>query len=498
MIIKAKQETLTEMKANLHRDSSTSGSNYLPLCVDLDGTFVKTDTLVESVLLHFKKKPLEILKYAQWILKGKSFFKQKIADRVDLKIETLPRNEQFTKFLIDEKRKGRTIVLSTASNQKTAKRIKTHFDLFDDIIASDQSRNLQGKFKRRALVDRYGEFMFDYAGNSRQDLEVWPHARNAIVVNPSVSIRNKVKNLPNVTDVFEDRPGLFKSSISAIRTRQWPKNLLVFVPLIVSQKIFDPQLIFLSFLAFFCFCLCASSLYVINDLLDIPADRQHPTKSSRPFAAGDLSLVFGLVVSLCLLTMVLLFALLLPASFIYYIVFYGSVSFLYSMFLKSFPIIDVLILSGLYTLRILAGGIATFIPISFWLLSFSMFIFLSLAILKRYTELLPICGKGYEKKITGRGYWTNDIDMLRILGVSSGCLSVLVMALYINSEQVSLLYDQPTLLWVICPLLLFWVCRIWLLAGRGQMDDDPVLFAIKDPGSLVVGILTVLFGFLAV
>jgi 4-hydroxybenzoate polyprenyltransferase len=466
--------------------------------VDLDGTFVKTDTLVESVLLHCKAKPLETLKYPYWILKGKSFFKQKIGERVDLKVGTLPRNEKFTEFLREEKRKGRAIVLTTASIHKTANLVKTHFDFFDDILASHPNRNLQGSVKRKALVDRYGEFMFDYAGNSRQDLAVWPHARNAIVVNPSASIRNRVKNLPNVTHVFEDRPGLLTSSINAIRARQWPKNLLVFVPLIVSQKIIEPQLVLKAFIAFCCFCLCASSFYVLNDLLDLPADRQHPTKSSRPFAAGELSIGMGIMLSLSLLTMAFLFALLLPTSFIYYIALYGSVSFLYSIFLKSIAVIDVLTLSGLYTLRIFAGGIATYIPISFWLLSFSMFIFLSLAILKRYTELLPVSKKDHQKKISGRGYWTNDIDMLRILGVASGCLSVLVMALYINSEQVRLLYDQPALLWVLCPLLLYWVCRVWLLAGRGQMDDDPVLFAIRDIGSLAVGILTILVGVLAV
>ena len=486
------------MITNVNNDTSNSGSQSVPLCVDLDGTFVKTDTLVESVILHLKSKPLEIFNYVKWILKGKCFFKQKIADRVDLTIETLPRNEQFTKFLIDEKRKGRHIVLTTASNQKVADRINKHFDMFDDILASDQSRNLKGRIKRQALVGRYGESRFDYAGNSSQDLAVWSHARHAIVVNPSASIRSKVKNLPNVTHVFDDRSGLFKLVVNVIRVRQWPKNLLVFVPLIVSQKIFNTQLTLYASLAFFCFCLCASSLYVINDLLDMPADRQHPIKSSRPFAAGDLPPSLGIIVSLSLLTIALLCALLLSVSFMCYIVFYGMVSFLYSMFLKNIAIIDVFTLSGLYTLRILAGGTATSIPISFWLLSFSTFIFFSLAILKRYTELLRIDKKGHTQKIIGRGYWTNDIDTLRTLGISSGCLSVLVMAFYINSEQVTLLYERPTVLWALCPLLLFWVCRIWLLAGRGQVDDDPVLFAVKDWVSLSIGILTILFGFLAV
>jgi len=481
-----------EKKRLRNNDASITDSDLIPLCVDLDGTLLKTDTLVESFLLLVKSQPLKIFKYLYWILKGKSYFKQNIADRIDLEIETLPYNKKFVDYLTDERRKGRPLILATASIQKIAFQTEAHFKLFDDVLASDTSHNLKGQSKLNALIKRFGDFGFDYAGNSRQDLTIWINARNAIIVNPSMGVKNGVKKLSNVAHIFDERPKKFKAVFNGIRARQWPKNILLFVPLIVSQKFLDTRLLFDSVIAFCCFCLCASSLYIINDLFDLTADRKHPTKCLRPFAAGDLSIISGVVIAIFLLSVAIIGTFFLPSSFLYFLGFYGICSFFYSITLKNLVIIDVLILSSLYTLRILAGGIATSIPISFWLLSFSMFIFFSLAILKRYAELLPMSDNGKIQKIAGRGYWTNDIETLRILGISSGYLSVLVMALYINSDQVTVLYKHPSVLWMLCPLFLFWISRIWLLAGRGQVDDDPVLFAIQDVVSLVVGILTLI------
>ena len=368
-----------------NNDASTTDLNLIPLCVDLDGTLLKTDTLVESFLLLVKSQPLKIFKYLYWILKGKSYFKQNIADRVDLDVQTLPYNKKFVDYLTDERRKGRSLILATASNQKIALQTEAHFKLFDYVLASDTSLNLKGQSKLNALVKRFGDFGFDYAGNSKPDLIIWAHARNALIVNPSMGAKNGVKKLSNVAHVFDERPKIFKAVLNGIHARQWPKNILLFVPLIVSQKFLDAHLLFDSVIAFCCFCLCESSLYIINDLIDLTADRMHPTKCLRPFAAGDLSIISGVVIAFFFLAAAIIGTLFLPPSFLYFLGFYGICSFSYSTILKNLAIIDILILSSLYTLRILAGGIATSIPISFWLLSFSMFIFFSFAILKRYT-----------------------------------------------------------------------------------------------------------------
>jgi 4-hydroxybenzoate polyprenyltransferase len=278
--------------------------------------------------------------------------------------------------------------------------------------------------------------------------------------------------------------------LNALRVRQWVKNLLLFVPLLLAHAVGDPQAWLAAVLGFVAFSLCASAAYVVNDLVDREADRVHPTKRDRPFASGALPPLAGFVMAPSLLLIAFAVAwLALPALFLVALATYVIVTLAYSFALKRMAIVDVLVLAGLYALRVLAGGAATDIPVSEWLLAFSMFFFLSLALLKRYAELRLIeLAPG--ASLAGRAYQADDLALLRTTGPSAGFISVLVLALYVTSPEVVVLYQRPALLWLVGAFLLYWVLRIWTRAHRGEMHDDPVLFAARDRASYVVAVLT--------
>ncbi len=459
------------------------------MCIDLDGTLVKTDTLVELFLALARKRPVDLLRVPAWMAAGKARLKREIARRVELDVDLLPCNARLTQYIRQQRQAGRRVALVTAADERTARRVAERFGLFDEVLASDGRRNLRGLAKLQAMEQRYGKGGFDYAGNDRTDLRIWPRSRHALVVNPDRGVAKAARRTARVTHLFEDRPPRWKTLGRALRLHQWLKNLLLFVPLIISHRIGDPRLMTAALAGFFSFSLCASSVYMVNDLLDLEADRRHPVKRRRPFAAGDLPLAAGVVLPPLLLAAATGVALMLPSIFLGLLGIYVLAAFSYSLKLKRIPLIDVLVLSGLYTLRLFAGGVATGIPISFWLLAFSMFIFFSLAIIKRYSELAPLAQKPGVEKIAGRGYHVNDLETLRVFGTCSGYLSVLVLALYIHSEQVNTLYQRPYILWALCPLILYWVSRAWLLAGRGELNEDPLLFAFQDRHSLLVGFM---------
>jgi 4-hydroxybenzoate polyprenyltransferase len=277
----------------------------------------------------------------------------------------------------------------------------------------------------------------------------------------------------------------------ALRAHQWVKNLLVFVPVLLDHKIFDLPVLSKAMVAFAAFCLAASGTYVLNDLLDSDADRRHRTKRNRPFAAETLSRSFGFSMVPLLFAAALLCSLWLPPQFLILLAIYVVLTSAYSIYLKRIAILDVLLLAGLYTLRVLAGVAASHVRFSTWLLAFSMFLFLSLAFLKRYAELSELKG-GATDTLERRGYLRSDREWLGSMGGASGYLAVLVLALYINSEQVMALYRMPLLLWLICPLLLYWISRMWLLAHRGRIDQDPIVATVRDPVSYVIGALVAL------
>lgn len=464
----------------------------IPLCIDLDGTLLNSDLLLESALAQVKQAPLAVLNWPRWLMGGKANLKAEIAARVELDIDTLPYNQELLAFLQEQKAQGRTLVLVTASHHKFAELIANHLGLFDEVLATDGERNLAGPHKAETLVERYGERGFDYAGNSAVDLAVWKHARRALVVNASSSIAQQASAVCEVERVFSPSAKPWRHWIKELRLYQWLKNTLIFVPLAAGHAWDQPDKLLLALLAFLSFGLCASSVYLLNDLLDLSADRRHPRKCRRPFAAGTLPIAQGVAAIPILLTTAFGLSLLITPEFTIALATYYVFTLAYSLRLKQSLMLDAIVLAGLYTLRIIAGAAAVNIMPSFWLLAFSMFLFLSLALVKRYSELWTMRERG-ELSARGRGYHVDDLGVLQSLGAAAGYLAVLVLALYVNSETSRELYGQPMVIWLLCPVLLYWISRVWLVTHRGEMHDDPILFALTDPQSrymlLVCGLI---------
>ena len=468
------------------------------LCVDLDGTLIHTDLLYESLLALLRQSPLAFLQVPIWLLRGRAHLKQQLALRVQPDVAHLPYNRALLEQLAQERARGRRMALITGSPTAFAQAVAAHLGFFDEVIATDDRVNLTGRRKAERLVQRFGARGYDYAGDSYADLPVWAQARESW----AISVRPVVLRAASAGTHFARRIDAPKVSplvyLRAIRLHQWLKNVLVFVPLLAAHRASDPALLLKAAIMFLCFGLCASSGYVLNDLLDLAADRAHPRKRLRPYASGALHVTQGIV--LIPLFLVAAIALAWPllgiqavaVLLIYYI---GTVA--YSLVLKRLTTVDVLTLAGLYTLRILAGAAATEIMPSFWLLAFSMFLFFSLAVVKRYSEVLVMQARG-EDQLRGRAYFADDSVILSVMGVASGFMSVLVLALYVHTTPVRVLYRQPQIISLVCPLLLFWVCRAWFKAHRGEMHDDPLVFAATDAVSWVVAALTVAIFVLAI
>lgn len=468
---------------------TTRESTGVPLCVDLDGTLIRTDLLLESFLAHLKIKPWVIFLLPLWIVRGKAYLKERIAREVEIDTTVLPYCTTLLTDLRHARANGQLLVLATASHEKYAKGISDHLGLFHDVMATSGSLNLAGSGKAERLTERFGKGGFDYVGNSTADLKIWPQARQVIVVNPEFGVLGMVRKLFPSARVIEDRKPILRTLVRALRLHQWLKNILVFVPLVAAHKIGDVSALIEVIAAFLAFGFCASSVYVVNDLLDLESDRHHPRKRKRPFASGELSILTGIVlVPLLLGTAIAISLLWLPGNFLIGLGTYYAVTTIYSFWAKNRVVVDVLFLAGLYTMRILAGAAAIAVLPSFWLLAFSMFIFLSLALVKRYSELLSVLKAG-QGKARGRGYFVEDLPVLQSLGASSGFLAVLVLALYINSPEVHAQYANPMALWSLCPMLLFWISRVWFKTQRGEIHEDPVVFAAKDMVSLLVALI---------
>lgn len=455
-----------------------------PLCVDLDGTLTSIDTLHESLLGLAKEAPVALLSLPGWLAQGKAEFKHQIASRVTLDASTLPYHEALLAWLRSERASGRKLVLVTAANRSIAEAVANHLQVFDDVIANDGGENLSGERKRLALVQRFGEKGYDYAGNDSVDLDVWKSARQAIVVG-TPALARRAQQVAELGPVFAVTQPSLKLWIKAARLYQWVKNLLIFVPALLAHAITQPTVLLHAVLAFIAFGLCASSVYLINDLLDLPADRRHKRKRFRPFASGALPARSGALVSAALLITAAVIAALTNIYFCVVLAAYYIVTWAYSLRLKRAALIDVMTLAGLYTIRIIAGSAAVLIAPSFWLLAFSIFLFLSLGIVKRYAELEDARQVG-KAGGHGRGYGTEDLPLLMNLGTAAGYCAIVVMALYINSADSQALYKHAKPLWLICPLMLFWISRVWLLTTRGKMHDDPVIFALRDRASLLL------------
>lgn len=469
-----------------------------PLVVDMDGTLVKTDMLFESLLRVVKIKPWLVFYIPVWLIQGREVLKRELANHALIDIGVLPFNGDVVSFLREEKSRGRRIVLATASSSDIANRVAREVGVFDDVLASQEGVNLKGRVKANALIGHFGEKGFDYIGNDQADVPVWKLSHTAHVVHSRERFANYARSLGVASGQWFMMQSLSPMVfLRALRVHQWVKNILVFIPLVMAHRFDESQLLLKAVLAFAAFCLCASSVYLLNDMVDVDDDRHHRSKKDRPIAAGNFPISGALVLFPMLLLAgfaVAFFA--VSESFMKLLAVYYLLTLAYSFSLKRMLMIDVIVLAGLYTSRIVAGALAVDTELSFWLIAFSVFIFLSLALVKRYAELLVLQGSGADA-IKGRGYSVEDLPALLSLGTASAYLSVLVMALYIDTQKVAELYSNPQILWLLCPVVLFWVSRVWMLTHRGQMHDDPIVFAMKDAVSRYTALCMALILFMA-
>lgn len=460
----------------------------IPLVIDLDGTLINTDMLHESAIGTFRNRPLDIIKYPFWLIKGKAALKQNLANRSSIDPATLPYNTALLSWLEKQKANGRKLILCSASDNNIVQSISDHLKIFDEVIASNGTTNVAGENKAKELESRFGRAGYDYAANDTVDLSVWRSARNAIVVNASRSLLDKVKLICNVEEVFPASAITISEWRRALRIHQWLKNVLLFIPIIAAHQLDNPAIWLSLVLAFLSFSFCASAVYIANDLFDLDSDRNHPRKKTRPFAAGTIPIWMGVCAAPLLILVSIFLGVYVGESFLMWLGVYFVLTCIYSLGIKKIIIIDCLALAILYTLRIVAGAAAADNLLSFWLLAFSIFLFLSLAFVKRYAEL-EIQLLGGNIKIQGRGYLTSDSPLVQSMGIVSGYASALVLALYLNSDAVVQLYKIPEIIWAAVPILLFWISWMWIHAHRGEMHDDPLVFAVKDKISLLTALI---------
>jgi 4-hydroxybenzoate polyprenyltransferase/phosphoserine phosphatase len=458
-------------------------ADQVPLCVDLDGTLIATDLLVEGLVAICGNRHV-LARLPRLFATNRARFKQNVAELAELDVSLLPYNRPLLAFLREQKASGRRLVLATAADARVAQAVADHLGLFDEIISSDGEHNLKGEAKARALVARFGLHGFAYAGNESSDLAVWRVACSAVIVNAPRAVREAVGQHTPVEAQFEERPSLVRAALRAMRPHQWAKNLLVFVPLITAHAVTDLAGWRDAVGMFLAFCATASSIYLINDLADLSADRQHPRKRRRPLASGTLPLTIGAVLACVLLAVGFGLSAMVGASLV--IALYAVASISYSLVLKELPLVDVFMLAGLYTVRVLGGGVATGHKASLWLVAFSGFLFLGLALVKRTEEMAAVARSDGSRTAGRRGYLPGDVNILQNFGCAATFASGVVLALFVGSDAASSQYAFPELLWGIVPLILFWQCRLWLSTSRGYMHDDPIVYAIRDWVSWIV------------
>ena len=455
------------------------------MCVDLDGTLLRGDMLHESACELARSRPWLLPSALVRLIKGRAALKAHLGELTALDVAVLPFNDAVVAMVRDARAKGRRTVLVTATTEKLARQVAEHLGCFDEVIASDRSTNLRGDVKAARLVERFGEGGFDYAGNSRDDVPVWDVAEAAFVAAPDRTATRYLASSPRAELVLEEARSTLSLWIKTLRLHQWLKNSLLFVPLVLAGLILDPAAWTATLAAFYAFGFLASSVYVLNDLLDMPADRRHPSKRNRPIAAGLVGVPQALLACVACFSIAVAIAAFLPPAFALVLAIYYISTLAYSFVLKRKMLVDAVTLAGLFTLRVFAGAAALDLAVSNWLLGFSSFFFLSLALVKRYVELdatdLP---EG--RKVAGRGYRAEDLPILSQAGLSSGFAATVVLALFVDQAEMRSSYSSPDLVWLVCPLVLYMITRIWMLARRGEMHDDPVIFILTDWRSQVV------------
>lgn len=476
-----------EMGATAARTVRPAGSKEKPLCVDLDGTLVRTDTLLEAVLQLIRRRPLAIFQMIAWAFHGRAAFKASVASETRLAPRLLPYSASVLGMVKEGRLKGSPTYLVTGAPACVAHAVASYVGGFDGVIATERDGvNLTSRAKRDELVKRFGEGGFRYAGNSAADFPVWKSAGEVIVVEPTAAVRAAISTGRLKPDsILSERPPFVRELLRAMRPFQWAKNLLIFVPLFASHQYTDLSALWRAVACFCAFSLATSSVYVINDLFDLESDREHPEKRNRPFASGNLPLESGFALAPALLAAAVAVSAMVNFSVTAVMLAYVALVVAYSAKIKRVAMADVILLSGFYTLRVFVGGIATGISISPWLVVLSMFLFLSLAIAKRHSELVRTTPES-DSTVPGRDYRATDAPVVLGLGISCGNIAALVLALYVRSDLGESLYARPEWLYGLVPLLIFWLGRLWLVSGRGQLDSDPLMFTLRDRMSWVL------------
>jgi 4-hydroxybenzoate polyprenyltransferase/phosphoserine phosphatase len=464
-------------------------SKVVPLCVDLDGTILRGDTFWEQVFLLIRRNPFFVFQLLAWTPRGKSYVKERLAARPMPEWSSFNVDNQLVAWLRGERSRGRPVHLVTGTHHAAAKLAAENLGCFDAVHSTTATENLTSTRKAALLREMHGVGGFDYVGNSSADLPVWQEAATAVACHARPSTIARLRARHRQVEVRDPLPSTLAAILRQLRPHQWVKNLLVFLPLILAHRLDDAAAWRASTLAFIAFCCVASSAYCLNDLFDLAHDRGHPQKRRRPLASGDLAPLTVVLLALALPVVALAVALFLPMTFLIALALYGVGTLLYSIAIKRFAGTDVILLTALYTLRIVAGGLAAQIYVSQWLLAFSTFFFLSLSLLKRHGEILLVAGADADC-IPGRGYRSSSLPIVRVLGKISAVLAALVLILYVNGEAVTRLYRSPALLWLLGPFVLLWFYRMWKLSAQGKIPDDPIPFVFRDPASYVVALLT--------
>ncbi|WP_375421067.1 UbiA family prenyltransferase [uncultured Sphingomonas sp.] len=450
----------------------------VPLAVDVDGTLLRTDLLHEAALQFIAKHPLQAPRLLLWLLRGRAHLKTQLGSRISPPVSTMPLRDETVNLIRAAQAAGRPVYLASASDERYVRSLADRIGGIAGVFGTTANANLAGSAKAQRLNDEFGERGYDYVGDRAVDIAVWRSSRLQYVVAHDAALEKQVNR------VFDDvrviaRPRVKPASyVKTLRTHQWSKNILLFLGVIAGHH-FELEAIGTTLAAFVCFCAAASSAYIINDLLDLPGDRSHPSKRKRPLASGDLPISHAVALAILLMVFSLGVASLLPLQFIGVLAAYVVSTLAYSMWLKRKAIVDVIVLGGLYTIRVYAGLAAISATGSEWLLIFSLFLFLCLAIEKRCSELVRRRETG-EDRLDGRNYRVEDLAMLMPLAAAAGYGAVLVVALYLSSDEVRALYGHPTRMWLMCPLILYWISRVLLLSNRNEMHDDPVVFALTD------------------
>ena len=454
-----------------------------PLVVDLDGTLIRSDLLIEAAFSELGRRPHSVVAMLMAMRQGKSALKDHLSLPEGFDPALLPYDEIVLQYIRDARDAGRPVYLASASHERLVSAVADHLGLFEGWFATTKTSNCSGRVKAEILVDAFGEKQFDYIGNDKADLEVWPHAAKALAIRANGRVGKSLAQQSDDVEHLHHEHASWKDWARLMRVHQYAKNALVFVPLITSQ-VFELNALLTLIVAAIAFSLCASSVYILNDLVDIKDDRGHPTKSKRPLASGAIPLADAVLAAPILFGISMAIAAAISQPFLGVLLGYYALTTAYSFVLKRMLFADVLALASLYTIRVVGGSVALGVSTSSYLLAFLVAWFLSLALIKRFVEL----GARKRAKLgdsSSRDYRNDDIFMVGALAAAAGLQAITLFILYGTSESSEAMYSRPELLWLVAPVLTFWLGRALVLAQRGEMHDDPVVFALKDKVSIV-------------